>query len=213
MCSEVELWLLTRCHWWIGINQTSQIQHNEQIICGHCTYYNIILLILINLGQAGLSLSFARSFGMYFVNWQINGTVKCFFSACFEWMCGIDLAQRLIVILIWDDMSDRPYSTATLETTTFRDSDLETVLITILTNIYHWIWTQQWLHFKLWMLRWQQRQCHWDQIKFLSLTQLLFSWLIIHSEFSCAQLSQAVSQNSKEAFKWSPVTWLPDCLA
>ena len=26
----------------------------------------IILLILINLGQAGLSLSFARSFGMYF---------------------------------------------------------------------------------------------------------------------------------------------------
>ena len=38
MCSEVELWLLTRCHWWIGINQTSQIQHNEQIICGHCTY-------------------------------------------------------------------------------------------------------------------------------------------------------------------------------
>ena len=142
MCSEVELWLLTRCHWWIGINQTSQIQHNEQIICDHCTYYNIILLILINLGQAGLSLSFARSFGMYFVNWQINGTVKCFFSACFEWMCGIDLAQRLIVILIWDDMSDRPYSTATLETTTFRDSDLETVLITILINIYHWIWTR-----------------------------------------------------------------------
>lgn len=34
-------------------------------------------------------------------------------------------------------MSDRPYSTATLETTTFRDSDLETVLITILINIYH----------------------------------------------------------------------------
>ena len=105
---------------------------------------NIILLILINLCQAGLSLSFARSFGMYFVNWQFNGTVKCqmFFFACFEWMCGIDLAQRLIVILIWDDMSDRPYSTATLETTTFRDSDLETVLITILINIYHWIWTR-----------------------------------------------------------------------
>ena len=87
MCSEVELWLLTRCHWWIGINQTSQIQHNEQIICGHCTYYYIILLILINLGQAGLSLSFARSFGMYFVIWQFNGTVKCqMFFFCLLWM-------------------------------------------------------------------------------------------------------------------------------
>jgi hypothetical protein len=44
----------------------SQIQHNEQIIQYAATALIIILLILINLGQAGLSLSFARSFGMYF---------------------------------------------------------------------------------------------------------------------------------------------------
>ena len=101
---------------------------------------NIILLILINLGQAGLSLSFARSFGMYFVNWQINGTVKCFFLLALN-EC-VELTWLKDLLLFWFETICLIGLTATLETTTFRDSDLETVLITILTNIYHWIWTR-----------------------------------------------------------------------
>ena len=154
----------------------SQIQHNEQIICGHCTYNTVDSYQ----SGSGRSVTVICQKLWYVFSWTDNGTVKCF-SACFE--C-VELTWLKDLLLFWFETICLMDLAATLETTTFRDSDLETVLITILINNYLSLNlnSKQWLHFKLWMLRWQQRQCHWDQIKFLSLTQLLLvDWLFIRN--------------------------------